>query len=526
MRNKGKKGSLFILLARGFLLFTLTLVLLTFGVLTLSNFYYNHLSRIPDYDSLREDRELQAGNYPEVSAEKYLGREGAFAVLKKDGTLLYRSSGTMSDRLTAGELQCIQDYDAPTYVESTMLDDKDGKEYIFTKYYYEEDREEVMILNDALEVTDGGFDDGRKTYTQDEISFLRGDRVPGFEFYRCSLEDGRILVGMSAVKDFRAYNEMNLKANRFFFLLLPLYALALGFFLLWISRQIKTPLVRLNEAIESLAEGGDARIGDMKGPWEIRQIGKTFDLMADRLAESEKQRRQMDEERQKLLADISHDLKTPITVISGYTRAIRDGKVPPEKLDTYLKLIDARAEDLTGLVNSFHEFSKVEHPAFSLQTEKKDVCEFLRGYLADRYDEIDLSGFTLQARIPEDRTIPCMIDSGQMQRALDNILYNTLRHNRLGTVLTVSVTEVERGLDDLPCARIVLADNGMGIPPSMREKLFEPFVKGDESRGSAGSGLGLAITRRIIQAHGGTVRLLEPSVGGYSTEFEILLRKV
>ena len=85
---------------------------------------------------------------------------------------------------------------------------------------------------------------------------------------------------------------------------------------------------------------------------------------------------------------------------------------------------------------------------------------------------------------------------------------------------------MERGLGDLPCARIVLADNGMGIPPSRREKLFEPFVKGDESRGSAGSGLGLAITRRIIQAHGGTVRLLEPSVGGYSTEFEILLRKV
>ena len=155
-----------------------------------------------------------------------------------------------------------------------------------------------------------------------------------------------------------------------------------------------------------------------------------------------------------------------------------------------------------------------------------DVCEFMRGYLADRYNEIELSGFSLRAFIPEEKAIYCMIDSAQMRRALDNILYNTLRHNSLGTVLVVSVSEVDRGSGDLPCARIVLADNGSGIPPAMRETLFEPFIKGDEARGgSGGSGLGLAITRRIIQAHGGSVRLLEPSAGGYSTEFEILLRK-
>lgn len=527
MKNNEKKGRLVVLLARGFLLFTATLLVLTICVFGISQAYYDHLSRIPDYDNLRENADLNAGRYEEVSVEKYLGKGGAFAVVNADGTTAYRSSEALQKGFTAGELECMQDYDAYSYVVCTPFTKPDGeKEYIFTKYLYEEDEEMVMILNENLEVVEGGFGDGRKTYTPGEVSFLRGDTVPGFEFLHCSLEDGRILVGMSRVKEYQDYYDMSAKANRLFLLLLPMYALVLGFFLLWINRQIKTPLVRLNRAIEGLAAGSDARTGDLKGPWEIRQIGKNFDRMADRLAESEAQRQKMDGERQKLLADISHDLKTPITVISGYTRAIRDGKVPEDKMDTYLQLIDTKAAELTDLVNSFHEFSKVEHPAFTLQTRRMDVCEFMRGYLADRYNEIELSGFSLRAFIPEEKAIYCMIDSAQMRRALDNILYNTLRHNSLGTVLVVSVSEVDRGSGDLPCARIVLADNGSGIPPAMRETLFEPFIKGDEARGgSGGSGLGLAITRRIIQAHGGSVRLLEPSAGGYSTEFEILLRK-
>jgi signal transduction histidine kinase len=254
--------------------------------------------------------------------------------------------------------------------------------------------------------------------------------------------------------------------------------------------------------------------------------------MADLLAESERQRKQMDEERQKMLADISHDLKTPITVISGYTKALKDGKIPPEKAAGYLELIDSKAEELTGLVNSFHQFSVTSHPAFMLQTETCDLCEFMRSYLADRYDEIDLAGFCIHVMIPETKLV-CNLDRPQMRRALDNIVYNALKYNRLGTELTFAVFPVEKVIGGEKSARIVIADNGIGIPPSKRESIFEPFVQGDESRGSGGSGLGLSITKRIVQAHCGSICCCMPSeireaeltfsAGSGGTAFEILL---
>ena len=89
MKNNEKKGRLVVLLARGFLLFTATLLALTVCVFQISELYYDHLSRIPDYDNLRQNADLNAGNYEKVSIEKYLGKGGAFAVLNEDGTFFH-----------------------------------------------------------------------------------------------------------------------------------------------------------------------------------------------------------------------------------------------------------------------------------------------------------------------------------------------------------------------------------------------------------------------------------------------------
>ncbi len=116
-------------------------------------------------------------------------------------------------------------------------------------------------------------------------------------------------------------------------LFLPLFLADAGLFIWWLSRKIGRPLRKLNDAVVSQSEGRLARVGECGGTLEIRRIGESFDRFSDRLAESERQRRILDEGRQKLIADISHDLKTPITVIAGYIDAICDGKVPPEEAD-------------------------------------------------------------------------------------------------------------------------------------------------------------------------------------------------
>ncbi len=156
-------------------------------------------------------------------------------------------------------------------------------------------------------------------------------------------------------------------------------------------------------------------------------------------------------------------------MIEGYASAILDGKVPADELPRYLEAIADKAESLTALINTFYEYSKTEHPDFRLSCRDVDLGEFLREYLAEKYEEIDLAGFTLDVRIPE-TPVWCRLDSFQFRRAMDNILSNSLRYNTLGTMIRVSLTA------DGLCARLRVADNGIGIPPSIRERLFEPFT--------------------------------------------------
>lgn len=536
MKSKWKKGRLVTLLAKGYLGFTLALVLIAFFVSWLSESYFEWLSRIPDVEALVNDSAMGEGEYEDVLTRKYLGRDGGFAVVTEEGRILYDSTGSLGKNFTRGELDCIQDYKEQSYINYVNFTNDDGQqEHLLVKFIFGEtgDTEQIMILDEDFKVIEGGFGDGRKDYTSKEFDYLISQYSDGPVYFKYEItgkagipETGgepKYLVVISNNSSLYSYQSMYAKSNRIYLLLIPLYILAIISFLLWMNRKIKEPLVALNNAVDQLASGGNVRLGEMKGPWEIRMIGSNMDRMADMLAESEADRKKLDDERQRLLADISHDLKTPITVISGYAKAIRDGKVPAEKVNSYLELIDSKSEELNKLVNSFHEYSKVEHPEFTLSPEETDLCEFMRGYLAERYDEITISGFSLNAMIPE-TAVWCNLDKYQMRRALDNILYNSIKHNGLGTVIAVGVAELEEAEEDKPGrVKILLADNGIGISKEEGESIFEPFVMGDKSRSGGGSGLGLAITRRIVSAHGGTIRLCESRPDSFSTEFEIIL---
>lgn len=528
MKDNIRKDKLVVLLAKGFLGFTAAVLAVTFFAYWLSGMYYVQISNIPNIGGLRQNQNLLDGKYEKVSAGKYLGKEGAFAVLDSEGEALYRSAELLEAYYTPGEISCIQSYDEMSDIEYTSFISRNGnREHLFIKYIYVseyETEELVMILNENYQIVGGSFEDGRKSYTSDEVALMTGETIPGFEILKCQLDEERILVTVSRLMDVEYYNHLATRANRIFLIVIPMYIMVLTMFLMWISRKIKTPLVTLNRVIESRSGGNDAYVGELEGPWEIRQIGRTFDRMTERLEASERERRRLDQERQKMLAAISHDLKTPITVISGYTKAICDGRVPKEELEKYLNRIDAKSSELNDLINSFHEFSKVEHPDFSLHTEKTEVCEFLRSYLAERYDEIEFHGYILDAMVPENCRIYSMIDGYHMKRALDNILYNTLQHNQKGTSLAVGVKVTEHGSGEVPCVRIFVADNGTGISEELKKSIFDPFVRGSESRTGKGSGLGLSISRNIVRAHGGELQFGDAAPDGYSTAFEILLK--
>lgn len=524
MKNKRGPGSLFALLVRSYLLFTVALLTIAAGLFGLWNAWLVRSYPFTDWDGLLADRALAGGDYSALS--RYLKGEGSFAVYDPEGRMLYATADDFDAFCPPETLACVPRYGEGDEVHMFPMTDAGGQQrYLLLRIHGDEEGgvafTDTALLDDELWVIFGGLDDGKDRYTWEEYAYLSGSRFPNESVYRVTVQDRqgleRTLLLREGPINGDLYSAQYEKAQWVWLLSVPLYLAVAGLFIIWLSRKIGRPLRRLNEAVEAQMEGRVVHVGDCGGAQEIRRIGESFDRLSESLLKSEAERRRLDQGRQKLIADISHDLKTPITVISGYVDAICDGKIPQEEQERYLRAIKAKADTLTELVNAFHEYSKVEHPEFVLHPERTDLCEFLREYLAGKYDEIDLAGFSLEIEIPE-RAMFCRLDQLQFRRVLDNLISNALRHNRLGTALRFQVTE-ENG-----CARLIMADNGAGIPPERAKRIFEPFVVGSEARSSGkGSGLGLAITRRIMEKHGGTIVLSARPTPGWSTEFILTL---
>ena len=514
---KRRERGLSALLGKSFLLFALTLAVAAGGVYWLWSSCIDRIYSITDWEQLLADSRLKQENYNALRA--YLGNEDGFAVLTPDGESIWSSEEALGS-LTQGELSCVSDYSSGSYVEAYPIQGGDGPARYRVTRYTEDGGSEEMELDSSLRVVSGGLGDGREQYTRREYAILAGmwparASLSQFSFKNTDGE-ARVLLMSTAFPDEQTTYQAYQASWRVWLLLLPVSVLAGAFFAGRIRRAIRLPLDRLHDAMLAQVEGRSVRVGNCTDVRELRRIGETFDMLSDRLAESERERERLDRDRQRMIADISHDIKTPVTVIAGYADALAAGKIPPEDQPRCLEAIRSRTQALTGLVNAFHEYAKVEHPAFVLHTERTDLCEFLRVYLAGKYGEIDLAGFTLEVSIPE-TPLFCALDPFQFTRVLDNLLSNSLRHNRLGTLLAVSL----RGGGKT--AVLTVADNGSGIPPKQMQTIFEPFVVGSDARSSGGSGLGLSITRRIVALHGGTIALSAHPALGCGTEFVLTL---
>ena len=185
-------------------------------------------------------------------------------------------------------------------------------------------------------------------------------------------------------------------------------------------------------------------MGDCGGARETRPAsGRASTASPTGWPRASAEREQLDRERQQLIADISHDLKTPVTVIAGYVDALcrRQGPARAGRPGYLRGHPQPSAAALTELINAFHEYSKVEHPRLCAAAAVAPTCANTCGSIwPPNMTRLSLAGFSLQVDIPE---VPCRlcpeIDPFELRRALDNLLANALRYNRLGTVLSVSL---------------------------------------------------------------------------------------
>ena len=213
--------------------------------------------------------------------------------------------------------------------------------------------------------------------------------------------------------------------------------------------------------------------------------------------------RAIEEEEEKkrmlLVSEISHDLKTPLASVQGYSELLLKKDISEETRQDYLKIIHDDSVRTNEILQSLFVYSKLESAGYKIDPERTDICEFIRQIIARYITVFDDAGFTYEFSVPEEE-IFADIDTGLMSRVFDNLIENALKYNEPGTKIKIGV-RADKNIE------MIVEDNGCGISKEHRAKIWEPFYRADQS--SKGSGLGLAIVRQIVELHGGNVRLDE-----------------
>ena len=260
-------------------------------------------------------------------------------------------------------------------------------------------------------------------------------------------------------------------------------------------RQIQ-PIREMAAATRQYAEGNfDIRMMDYGRDDEIGELAASFNNMAESLQQTERQRREF-------IANISHELKTPMTTIAGYTDGILDGTIPPENERQYLQIISNESRRLSRMVRRMLDVSQLQVMDPLRGGNHFDICESMRRVLISMEKKINDRHLDVDADIPEE-PILVLGDNDMITQVIYNLLENAAKFAREGSTLYLGVTTIDGK------ARVTVRNVGDTIPAEELPLLFERFHKSDKSRSEDkdGVGLGLYIVKTILEQHRETIRV-------------------
>lgn len=220
------------------------------------------------------------------------------------------------------------------------------------------------------------------------------------------------------------------------------------------------------------------------------------------------EQRRLERARRDLVANVSHELKTPLAAIKGLMELLQGGRVDLEHQKQFLSLMEVESNRLERLVEEQLQLARLDSGAMPLELEQLDLDGLADGVVASRRPLADAAGITLTARY--DGVVTVDADPARIEQILLILLDNAFRHTPAGGSITVSARRTDTD------AQLAVADTGEGIPPDEQAFVFDRFYRGDPSREGRSAGLGLAIARGLAEAHGGYIELTS-AVGVGST---------
>ena len=282
----------------------------------------------------------------------------------------------------------------------------------------------------------------------------------------------------------------------------------------FVSRRIVAPIQAMSRASRRIAEGHyDERVNvpthALEHTDELGELALNFNRMAARLARTEEARREW-------LADISHEMRTPLASILAYAEGLQD-EVLPQEPETYAQIV-REAHRLQRLVDDLHELSRLEAGAFTLERRALPPAQLVNDVFHRFAPTAASKGVNLRAETPAE--VPSVwADEERATQVLSNLVDNALRHTPPGGQVTVRVVPPRAPGGEKDMVRFEVHDTGEGIPPEHLPHLFKRFYRVDPSRSRTrgGSGIGLTIARLLVEAHGGRIWAESPGKGQGST---------
>jgi signal transduction histidine kinase len=269
-----------------------------------------------------------------------------------------------------------------------------------------------------------------------------------------------------------------------------------------LAHGMTSPLRSMADAVSRIARGDySRRITTATSRDEVGRLAAAFNLMAADLEAVDRQRKE-------LIANVSHELRTPISALRAVLENVVDGVTEPDPATMRLAL--EQAERLGRLVATLLDLSRIDAGAVELDKEDVDLAEFL-GTVAR---EATVSMLSRDSAVYRPKTVvdvqppglSVSADRERLHQVAANLLDNAIRHSPPRGTVTLRA----RPLDDEPGVRIEVADQGPGIPPGERVRVFDRFDRGSRQAADGGTGLGLAIARWVVDLHGGRISVAEP----------------
>lgn len=316
------------------------------------------------------------------------------------------------------------------------------------------------------------------------------------------------------------------RTDTFFWLSAWAVAISLGFGLVFglvIFRLMTRRLEYLSGLVERFeVPGGDQSLPyrpvSIQQPDELDRLGMKFDRMARRIADQVEQLREQDAQRRQLVANVSHDLRTPLTSMRGYLESLKTkgDTLSDSQREEFLRIALDQGERLSRLIDELFELAALDAREEEPQPEPFASAELIHDVARKHHPAADARGVGIEVDVDISR-LPAFVvaDLAMTERVLDNLIDNALAHTPRGGHVELRASADDKHL------QITVADNGPGIPADEKPHLFEPFARGNEREARGHAGIGLAIARRIMELQSGSIEVRDRDPRG--AEFVVTL---